>query len=258
MTRRLRWILFVMLVILGAGGVALTRPTPPYAGHVLYMRLRLAPYFGSYKEIQYWIDPAAGRVLYSEMMPNSGNVQVYVNHVLVKPAPPQWFVISLARQSGGACGVTYTTLLDSSERSTPIPCAGLLALRDVSALNARARALWHTHRAAAHAQAGNPHVVSVPVPAGTQLIPIITEDPSITPGDHMLPGLLRLDARTGRPLSLSGYQRGGPPMAEYILSARMIAPGTLPGNFFAAPAFSLPDRMPGLYQWLHKTLPWHP
>lgn len=257
MTRRMRWILLLLLIVLGAGAVALTRPTPPYAGRVLYLRLRLAPYFGSYKDIHYWIDPAAGRVRYSEMMPNSNGIQAFVNNVPVKPTPPQWFVISLARRSGGDCRVTYTTLLDSSERSTPIPCATLLALRDVHTLAAQSLALWRRYGGvgATHHADGT---VSVPVPAGTQLIPVLTEYPSITPGEHMLPGILRLDPRTGRPLSLSGYQRGGPPMAEYILSARMIAPGTLPGAFFDAPAFSLPDRMPGLYQWLHNTLPWHP
>lgn len=257
MRRRTRWILLILLVLAALGAVALTRPAAPYAGRVLYLRLRLAPYFGSYKEIQYWIDPAAGRVYYAEMMPNSSNVRAFVNNVPVKPAPPSWSVISLARRSDGYCSVVYTTLLDSSERGTPIPCAGLLALRDVKTLEARALALWrqYGHKGVTRHPDGS---VSVPVPAGTQLIPILTEDPSITPGDRMQSGLLRLDPRTGRLVSLSGYQRGGPVMTEHILSMRMLPPGTLRGDFFDAPRFSLPDRAPGLYQWLHQVLPWHP
>src|SRR5439155_24055045 len=96
---------------------------------------------GSSKEIQYWIDAAGGRIRYAEMVPQSGNSQASVNGVPVAPSPPQWYVISLVRQSGGKCALTYTNLLDSTERRQPIPCAGLLALRDVEALKARAVAL---------------------------------------------------------------------------------------------------------------------
>ena len=34
--------------------------------------------------------------------------------------------------------------------------------------------------------------------------------------------------------------------------------GTLRSDFFDPPPFSLPDRVPGLYRWLHEILPWHP
>ena len=47
-------------------------------------------------------------------------------------------------------------------------------------------------------------------------------------------------------------------MTEHILSARLVPPGTLPGDFFDAPRYSLPDRAPVLYHWLHDVLPWHP
>ena len=49
-----------------------------------------------------------------------------------------------------------------------------------------------------------------------------------------------------------------PTMTEHIPRARLLPPGTLPGDFFAAPRFSLPDRAPALYRWLHDVLPWHP
>jgi hypothetical protein len=214
---------------------------------------------GTSKEIQYWIDAAAGRIRYAEMVPQSGNIQASVNGVLVQPSPVQWFVISLARQPGGTCTVTYTTLLDSTERTRPIPCAGLLALRDVEALKARAAVLWHQHRAAASIMGPNRSTVSVPVPAGTQLVPILTEDPGISPGEQVVPGTLVLDTRSGLPLSNSGYRRNSPfIMTEHILSARLVPPGTLPGDFFDAPQYSLPDRAPALYRWLHDVLPWHP
>ena len=75
----------------------------------------------------------------------------------------------------------------------------------------------------------------------------------------MAPGTLLLDRRTGLPLSISGYRRySSIIMTEHILSARLLPPGTLPGDFFAAPRFSLPDRAPALYHWLHDVLPWHP
>jgi hypothetical protein len=249
------------LVLLGLAVVALTQPTPPYGGHVLYLHLRLVPYLvpGTSKEIQYWIDAAGGRIRYAEMVPQSGTVQASVNGVPVKPTPPQWFVIALARQPSGACAVTYTNVLDSTERTQPIRCAALLAMRDVKALRARAVALWHRHRAAARITGPNHATVSISVPAGTELVPILAEDPGISPGEHMAPGTLLLDRRTGLPLSISGYRRDSPfIMTEHILSARLLPPGTLPGDFFAAPRYSLPDRVPVVYRWLHDVLPWHP
>jgi hypothetical protein len=252
MKRFSRWAALLVLVLLGLAVVALARPTPPYGGRVLYLRLRLAPYRfpGTSEEIQYWIDAAAGRIRYAEMVPQSGNLQ---------PSAAQWFVISLGRQPGGTCAVTYTTLLDSTERTRPVPCAGLLALRDTEALKARALALWHQHRAAARITGRDHSTVSVAVPAGTQLVPILTEDPGISPGEQMAPGTLVLDGRTGLPLRISGYRRDSPLiMTEHILSARLLPPGTLSADFFAAPRFSLPDRAPVLYRWLHDVLPWHP
>ena len=261
MKRFSRWAALLVLVLLGLAVVALTRPAPPYAGRVLYLHLRLAPYMfpGTSKEIQYWIDAAGGRIRYAELVPQSGNVRASVNGVPVKPSPPQWFVISLLRRSGGLCTVTDTNLLDSAERTQPVRCAGLLALRDVEALKARALALWQQHRAAARVTGRDQSTVSVPVPAGTELVPLLMEDPGISPGERMAPGTLVLDRRTGQPLSISGYRRDSPLiMIEQILSARLLPPGTLPGDFFAAPRFSLPDRAPALYQWLHDVLPWHP
>jgi hypothetical protein len=91
------------------------------------------------------------------------------------------------------------------------------------------------------------------------LVPILTEDPGISPGERMAPGTLVLDRRTGLPLRMSGYRRDSSMiMTEHILSARLVPPGTLPGDFFAAPRFSMPDRAPALHHWLHDVLPWHP
>jgi hypothetical protein len=261
MKRFPHWAALLGLVLLGLAVVALTRPTPPYGGRVLYLHLRLAPYAipGTSKEIRYWIDAAAGRIRYAEMVPQSGTIQASVNGVPVQPSPPRWFVIALARQPSGTCTVTSTTLLDSTERTQPIPCAGLLALRDVEALRARTVALWHQHRAAARITGRDHSTVSVPVPAGTQLVPILTEDPGISPGEQMVPGMLLLDRRTGLPLSISGYRRDSSIiMTAHILSARLLPPGTLPGDFFDVPRFSLPDRARTLYHWLHNVLPWHP
>ncbi|HKO24470.1 MAG TPA: hypothetical protein VJY65_06970 [Chloroflexota bacterium] len=264
MKRFSRWAALLVLVLLGLAVVAHTRPTPPYGGRVLYLHLRLAPYMvpGTFKEIQYWIDAAAGRIRYAELVPQSGNVQAAVNGVPVKPSPPQlplqpWFVISLVRQPSGTCAVTYTNLLDSTERTQSVRCAGLLALRDVKALKARAAALWHQHRAAARITGLDHSTVSIPVPAGTEIVPLLTEDRG-TSGERMAPGTLVLDRRSGLPISISGYRRGSPSiMTEHILSARLLPPGTLPGDFFDAPRYSLPDRAPVLYHWLHDVLPWH-
>lgn len=259
MKRRARWIPLLVVALLGLGGVALMRPPGPYAGRVLYIRLRLAPFFGSYKDIQYWIDPAAGRMRYAEMMPSSPNVRAFVNNVPVPLSPPQWFVVALARRSDGRCGITYTTLLDSSERGMTFSCADLLSLRDPQTLQARALTLWRRYRASAHIVGAPADIASVQVPATASLVPLLMEDPSITPDAKRLPGTLVLNTRSGQPISLSGYARSRMPMAtERILSVRMLPPHELPGDFFDAPAFSLPDRVPALYQWLHNALPWHP
>src|SRR6266550_3766533 len=119
MKRVARWAALLVLVLLGFAVVALTRPTLPYGGHVLYLHLRLAPYMvpGTSKEVQYWIDAAAGRIRYAERVPQSGNVQAWVNGVPVQPSALQWSVISLVRRSGGLCTVAYTNLLDSTERT---------------------------------------------------------------------------------------------------------------------------------------------
>ena len=109
MKRFSRWAALLGLVLLGIAVVALARPTAPYSGRVLYLHLRLAPYMfpGTSKEIQYWIDAAAGHIRYAEMVPQSANVQASGKGVPVQPSPPQWFVIALARQPGGRCTVTY-------------------------------------------------------------------------------------------------------------------------------------------------------
>lgn len=259
MTRRTRWLLLLVIALLGLGSVALMRPPGPYPGRVLYVKLRLAPYFGSYKEIQYWIDPAAGRLRYAEMMPPSPSIHASVNGVPVKASPPTWFVIALTRQPSGGCAITYTTLLDSSERGTIFPCAGLLALRDPDTLRARAMALWRRYRATAHPVSGHTGTVAIAVPAGTDVVPLLLDGTTAINTNVMrLPGTLTLNTRSGQPISLSGYSRGGPVMTERIESVRMLPPNTLPGDFFDAPAFSWPDRAPWLYQWLHNALPWHP
>lgn len=73
-----------------------------------------------------------------------------------------------------------------------------------------------------------------------------------------MPGTLELDSRSGQPISMSGYSRGGPAMTAQVLAIKELPPGTLPGDFFDAPRFSLAERAPAIYQWLHTTLPWHP
>ena len=86
------------------------------------------------------------------------------------------------------------------------------------------------------------------------------------------PGSLRLSAddrpaqRLGSPrvvISLIQQSNGTcavtyTTLTERIVAAHMLPPNALPGNFFDPPAFSLPDRAPGVYRWLHDLLPWHP
>lgn len=255
MTRRLRWAILLLTALLGLGAVALARAGSPYGGHVLYLRLRLTPYLGSVKEIQYWIDAAGGRIRYAEMMPQSGTIRAFVNGVPVRPSPPQWFIISLARRSDGQCGVTYTTILDSSERNQPVPCADLLALRDAATLKARMLALWKQYPAGT--RVGSGAAVSVTVPLGVDPIPLLAEHLNMRYGyESLRAGTVALDRRSGLPLSIGVYRRDGSNMAVQVLEARDLPPGALPGDFFDPPLFSLPDRFPGLYQWLRAHLPW--
>jgi len=255
MTPRARWLALLAVIVVLAGGVALTRPGPP-AGRVLYLRLRLAPYVGSYKEVQTWIDAANGRVRYAEAMPPGGNVATTAGGQQMLPPATMWYVITLRQQSDGRCAVVYTTLLDGSERGDPFACAGLLALRDVAGLQARARAL--RQRYGAHARVSGSAIL-VPVPVGTDLVTPVMDHYNMRYGyETMVPGVLALDRSSGRPLSISGYHRERVTMTGSILEARDLPPGSLPGGFFDAPPFSLPDRAPRLYHWLRQILPWHP
>ncbi len=247
MKHRVRWLVFLAIVVLGVGigaSAALARPGPP-PGRVLYVRLRLTPYG---KEIQYWIDAAHGRLRYAETMSQTS--------VGGRSAPSTWYVITLRLRPDGQCAVTSTTLLDGSEREDPFSCAGLLALRSVSGLRAQALALRRRYGAPATATG---RIMRVPVPAGTDLVTPIVDHWNMKFGyETMAPGVLVLDRASGRPLSISGYRRDSATMTEQILEARDLPPGTLPDGFFDAPAFSLPDRAPLLYRWLHDHLPWHP
>jgi hypothetical protein len=256
MTRRVRLLILVPVGLLLVGGIALTRPTPPYAGRVLYLNLRLSPYVGSTKYIRYWIDPAAGRIRYEEMMPQSGVIRATVNGVPVMPAAPKWSVVSLARQADGRCAITYTTILDSSERGQELPCSSLLALHDEHTLRSDALVLLRRYGGSLRTTDGT---ARVQLPAGTDLVPLLMEHFNMRYGyETMRPGLLVLDKKGGRPLSISGYVRDGQVMTERIVSARLLPPNSLPGDFFDAPRFSLPDRMPAVYRWLQANLPWHP
>lgn len=138
MKRGGRWLAILLCLFVGAGGVALTRPTPPYAGRVLYLRLHLAPFFGSSKEIQYWIDADGGRVRYAEVMPNSATIRAFVNNRPVTPTAPQWMYIAMSRRADGTCGVSSTNWLSGDERGIHIRCAAVLALRDPGVVRASA------------------------------------------------------------------------------------------------------------------------
>ena len=119
----------------------------------------------------------------------------------------------------------------------------------------------------------------VPVPAGIDPIPLVMDHfnislrPTIvalngqgsrptvtrgTPDETLVPGVVVFDRQTDQPLSISGYRRAGVTMTERIITARMLPPHALPGNFFDPPPFSLPDRAPAVYRWLHHLLPCHP
>jgi len=252
MRYRVRWLVFLAIIVLGVGvggSAALALPGPP-PGRVLYLRLRLTPYGAGpvTKEIQYWIDAAHGRLRYAETVPQTS--------VRGRSAPSTWYVITLRLRSDGQCAVTSTTLLDGSERGDPFSCAGLLALRDVSGLRTQALALRRRYGARARATG---RTIRVPMPAGTDLVTPVVDHWNMTFGyETMAPGVLALDRASGRPLSISGYRRDGVTMTEQILEVRDLRPGTLPDGFFDAPAFSLPDRAPLLYRWLNDHLPWHP
>jgi len=248
----------VLAVALTGVAVGLALPPARYAGQVHHVRLGLSPYFqqGSTMMIDYWIDATAGKVVFAETLVQTNQLQIAINGVLQPPAAPQTFIIALVRQPNGQCGVTYTTLLSGAERDKLLPCASLLALRDPATLRARAVALWRRY-GGQHTPTGP--TARVAVPAGTQLVPLLTEDRSLSPGEAMQPGTLVLDTRSGQPISISGYERDASPiMTEHILEARLLLSGSLRGDFFDPPLFSLPDRAPHLYNWLHQTLPWHP
>lgn len=251
----MHWILVMVIIVVGAGRVLLRAEPPP--GRVLYLRLWLTPYVGSAKEIQYWIDLTNDRVRYAEAMPPAGPIQAIGN---ARPLPASrltWYVITLHLRPTGACAVIYTTLLDSSERGDPFACAGLLALKDVRGLRFRALTLWHRYRS--HVQAAA-RTIRIPIPTGTDLIPLVADRHNMKYGyEVMAPGVLVLDRASGWPLSISGYRRDGATMTTYILEARDLPPGTLANGFFEPPPpFSLADRAPSLYRWLHDILPWHP
>ena len=78
--------------------------------------------------IQYWIDGSGGRLRYAESLLQSGTAQPLANGV---PVPPRWYTIALRQRSDGACTVTYTDLLDATERGLPFVCRLLRSGRDV-------------------------------------------------------------------------------------------------------------------------------
>jgi hypothetical protein len=248
-----RWLALVLLLVLGAGMV-LTRPASP-VGPVLYLRLRLAPYGGpgAAMAIQYWIDGAGGRLRYAESLLPSGPAQPLANG---SPVSPRWYTIALRQRRDGACAVTYTDLLDQSERGLPFVCQDLLALRDVRALQARLQRLRTRYGRQARVTA---HAIRIPLPAGTDPLPLVMDRFNMRYGyETLAPGTLVLDRRSGRLVSVSGYHRDGVTMTTTLVAARDLPAGTLRSDFFDPPPFSLPDRAPGLYRWLHAILPWHP
>ena len=152
--------------------------------------------------------------------------------------------------------MTYTDLLDASERGLPFVCQDLLALRDVRALQARIQRLRTRYGRKAHVTA---HTISVPLPAGTDPLPLVMDRFNMRYGyETLAPGSLVLDKSSGRLVSVSGYRRDGVTMTTSLVAARDLPAGTLRSDFFDPPPFSLPDRAPGLYRWLHEILPWHP
>ena len=161
------WLALMLLLMLGAG-IVLTRPAAP-VGRVLYLRLRLAPYGGpgTAMAIQYWIDGPGRRLRYAESLLQSGTAQPLANGV---PVPPRWYTIALRQRSDGACTVTYTDLLDTSERGLPFVCRDLLALRDVRALQARIQRLRTRYGREARVTA---HTISIPLPVRTDPLPLV-------------------------------------------------------------------------------------
>lgn len=275
-SRRRRVLPLFVAALFALGVVALTRPAR-HEGPVLYLHLTLGPYIGPGQppmDIQYWIDAAGVRVFYAEALPSPFGPRLVADDKPIGRLGQPWYVISLGRRPDGACGVAYTTLLESSERGISFACASLLALKDVRGLQARLASLRQRYGGRARIVGDT---VRVPVPAGTNPIPLVMDDfnmgltPHIAvlnrrtgrttgargvPDETLAPGVLALDRRSGRPLSVSGYRRDGVTMTERILDAHMLPPNTLPGDFFDPPLFSLPDRAPAVYQWLRTRLPW--
>ncbi len=252
--RRMRWVVIGAAVALGA--VVVTRSAGAYQGRVLYLHLRVAPYASAAKDVRYWIDPARGRVRYAETLANSSNGIIKVNGVAVTPMPPQVFYVSLQRQPSGACAVVSTNLLSSNERDDLFSCGALLTLGDVRGLTVQAAVLRKRYGANPTSARGRMRVL---LPAGVNLVPLVVDQWNTRFGyEHLVTHTLVLDNATGRPLSDGGYMSGGTTMTTTIVEARDLPRGTLPDDFFDAPALSLPDRAPTLYKWLHENLPWRP
>jgi len=210
-------------------------------------------------ESQYWIDPARGRLVYALGMSSPGGRPLAFDDTPSSPpalpALPAWAVITLARRPDGQCAVVSSTLLDSTARAVPFVCADLLALTNVPTLAARMRALTQRYGVTAHSGS----TVRVALPGGTDPLPLLMDRYDTHFGyERLQPGSLVLDARTGLPLSTSVYWRDDATLVESVRRVADLPPGALPGDFFDVPRFSLPDRAPALYRWLHTTLPWHP
>jgi hypothetical protein len=255
---RAHWIALLFVAVLALLSVALVRPAAPYAGHVLYLRLSLVwPGRPALTwENQYWIDNARGRIVYAQGMSGQGSAPLLYDETPASSPTQPWYVIMLARQPDGRCAVVYTTLLDRSERDTPFVCADLLALKDVSTLKARMRALAKRYGLARYV---NSATVRVPLPGGVDPIPLVMDRFDMRYGyERLQPGGLVLSARTGIPVSTDVYRREGKTLVEYVRRVDDAPPGTLPGDFFDAPRLSLPDRARALYRWLRQTLPWRP
>ncbi len=259
-----RWSVLPVALALVLLGAALIRPTPPYAGHVLYLRVSLVyprpargPGLGAVSwENQYWIDPARGRLVYAQALRQQGSPLLAYDDTPTRPPTQPWYVITLARHADGRCAVVYTTLLDRTERGAPFACADLFALHNVATLTAWMRVLARRYGATTYPGSATVHV---PLPCGVDPLPLIMDRFDMRYGyENLQPGVLVLAMRTGLPLSASVYRRDGKTLMEYLRTAHDVPPGALPGDFFDAPPLSLPDRAPTLYRWLHAALPWHP
>jgi len=259
-----RWSVLPVALALVLLGAALIRPTPPYAGHVLYLRVSLVyprpargPGLGGVSwENQYWIDPARGRLVYAQALRQQGSPPLAYDATPTRLPTQPWYVITLARHADGRCAVVYTTLLNRTERGVPFACADLFALHDVATLTARMRVLARRYGATTDPGSATVHV---PLPRGADPLPLIMDRFDMRYGyENLQPGVLVLAMRTGLPLSASVYRRDGKTLMEYLRTAHDVPPGALPGDFFDAPPLSLPDRAPTFYRWLHAALPWRP